>query len=317
MAEQSFPVLEQPLTDQQWKSVTLGIGDGVFDEGGNPYNIIDKNNASNTVKITVDKGKGYAHAILKGFYHKIDADVVLSIPPVSSETTYNIVLVYDPLNQSAPVTLKVLTALDRTGGKEYLILWKIVRKPNQLLTDSTFSKYRPTIAPVIQVDYPVNLPDHKSVLFGTRAICLYTGEEYKATFTRWRKISAEIIKPLFMGGWEITNKTGGIVAQPADNGYLYSWGFALRRTGPEYNLANNFGSTGTTLGTAIPESARPSDYVYFLAANGNNLMEGRLTSAGAIQLRSMASGTLNIPRDWGASVTVQWWAPSAPTYIAQ
>ena len=30
MAESSFPVLEQPLTDQQWGQVTAGIGSGVL-----------------------------------------------------------------------------------------------------------------------------------------------------------------------------------------------------------------------------------------------------------------------------------------------
>ena len=28
--ESSFPVLEQPLTDQQWGQVTLGFGSGVL-----------------------------------------------------------------------------------------------------------------------------------------------------------------------------------------------------------------------------------------------------------------------------------------------
>ena len=37
MAEESFPVVEQPMSADQWQSVTLGIGNGILDEGGFPY----------------------------------------------------------------------------------------------------------------------------------------------------------------------------------------------------------------------------------------------------------------------------------------
>ncbi|MCW1250718.1 hypothetical protein ODZ83_11170, partial [Acaricomes phytoseiuli] len=85
--EESYPVLEKPLTDHQWKSVTLGIGDGILDEGGNPYRVT-VSDETNQATIHADTMTGYAHAILRGFYHRIDAPVLLDLPPVAATTTY-------------------------------------------------------------------------------------------------------------------------------------------------------------------------------------------------------------------------------------
>lgn len=162
MAEESFPVIEKPLSADQWQSVTSGIGDGVLDEGGSPYTLVNISNASNTAEVSVSSSKGYAHAILKGFYHKIDANLTLSIPAVTAATTYYVALQYDPVratNGDLPVKLDAYTSLDRSQGKEYLVLHEIDRAPNQLLTDAPRRWVRARVSPSIVVSRGRELPN--------------------------------------------------------------------------------------------------------------------------------------------------------------
>lgn len=170
MAEESFPVIEKPLSAEQWRSVTLGIGSGVLHEGGFPYNLANISNQDNTVQVTVSSTQGYAHAIVHGFYHKIDAPVTLSVPAVSSPTTYYIALQYDPLREELPVKLDAYTSLDRSQGKQYVVLHEIDREPDQLLTDAVRRFVRPRVAPTIIVSRPRELPDPSTVLWGTTAV---------------------------------------------------------------------------------------------------------------------------------------------------
>ena len=317
MAEESFPRLNEPLDDRQWKSITFGIGDGCLDERGNPYNLVNLSNVSNTGVITVDTITGYNHAILKGFYHKMDAPITVSFPPVASETTYSVALVYDPLNQKMPVSLKVLTSTPRTGGKEYLLLWQLTRKPNQLLTDAIPKKFRPTISPVIQVDYPENLPPYDSQLFGTRAMCLYTGEEYKATFTRWKKISADLIPTWEPPRWKVTERTGGIVAQSVANGFLYTWGASLTRTAEGFYVPTSFDDLGATCGIIIPPENRPDSSTYFPVMSNNKVMEGRIQPDGALQIRARSGAPEYIAKNDAFSFQVSWWTAEGANYIAR
>lgn len=168
--EQSFPIIEQPLSADQWRSVTLGIGSGVLHEGGFPYNLTNLDNQNNTVRISVSSTQGYAHAIVQGFYHRIDAPVTLSVPAVAAATTYYIALQYDPGRTAMPVKLDVFTSLDMTQGKKYVVLHEIDRLPNQLLTDTDRRYVRPRIAPTIIVSRPRELPDPSTVLWGTTAV---------------------------------------------------------------------------------------------------------------------------------------------------
>ena len=173
MAEQSFPMRDEPMTDEQWKQVTLGIGSGVLNEGGDPYRLTNINNATNQVTVNVSTTTGLAQAIVAGFYHRIDAPVVLDVPAVTAATTYWIVLEYSPLrleSSEPPVQLKVVTALDTTSGRQYLVLHKISRKANQLLTDADRRSVKPRIAPLLQVRDESELPEPETVIRGTVAV---------------------------------------------------------------------------------------------------------------------------------------------------
>lgn len=192
MAEQSFPIVEQPLSADQWRSVTLGIGNGVLDEGGSPFRLTQITNASNTVRVNPETGTGYAHAILRGFYYKIDEAKTLSIPAVTSATTYWIALQYAPVRaeeKQAPIILDVFTSLDRSQGKDYLVLHRIERRPDQLLTDAVFTKMDQKVSPSLTVDSHEAMPDAAEVLWGTKVLVTDTADEYRAGGTvgspRW------------------------------------------------------------------------------------------------------------------------------------
>lgn len=173
MTEYSYPIEEQPMPSEHWKSVTLGIGSGVLDEGGAPYRMININNANNTVTVAVDQLTKYSHAILRGFYHKIDANVTLDIPAVTTATTYYIALQLHPVRATEgdlPVKLGVFTSLERTDDRDYLVLHTIRRQPNQLLTDAVFTKSDIKIAPQMMVDTVAGMPPADTVLWGTTMI---------------------------------------------------------------------------------------------------------------------------------------------------
>src|SRR5699024_12431296 len=52
---------------------------------------------------------------------------------------------YDPLREELPVKLDAYTSLDRSQGKQYVILHEIDRQPNQLLTDAVRRFVRPRV----------------------------------------------------------------------------------------------------------------------------------------------------------------------------
>lgn len=186
--EYSFPVVGQAVTDSMWQQITLGMGSGILDQGGQPYWLRNLDNATNTAVVTVSKTTKDAQAIIRGFFHRMKTDMKISLPPVSSPTTYYVVLEYDPLghaSETGPISLKVKTALTTAQGKVNLLLWEIPRLPNQLLTDAVVIQKRPKIAPSMTVDTKAQLPqDMTGVLWGTTMTItdgVETGNVYRAT----------------------------------------------------------------------------------------------------------------------------------------
>ena len=173
MAEQSYPIVEQPMSADQWKSVTLGIGDGILDEGGFPYRLKNLSNATNTGVLQAARrqdGETYSSAILNGFYHRLEEDLELEFPAVTSRTTYHVTLQYDPSRTDMPVQAKVVTSLDYSQGKNYLTLYTVTRGPNQLLTDAAVQMVRPRVAPVQVYRSEADMPLAQKTLWGTLAI---------------------------------------------------------------------------------------------------------------------------------------------------
>ena len=172
MAEQSYPIVEQPMSAGQWRSVTLGIGNGILDQGGFPYRLKNLDNATNTgvLQAAQVERKPGSQAIVEGFYHRLDEDITLEFPAVTSRTTYYVVLQYDPLRTDMPVQAKVVTSLDYSQGKNYLTLYTVTRGPNQLLTDADVQMVRPRVAPVQVYRSESDMPLAQKTLWGTLAI---------------------------------------------------------------------------------------------------------------------------------------------------
>ena len=187
--EYSYPVVDQPMSDEQWQYVTLGIGNGVLDEGGRPYwlqlNESEANtNSTNTMKLAVSVYTDTAQAIFQGFYHRLLKDMVLHFPGVTSTTTYYVVLQYDPTGHQearGPLRVEVVTSLDTTMGKSQLILWMVTRKPNQLLTEATITRVRPRVAPPIYVWEESHKPDANKQLSGALCIVGETASIYRVS----------------------------------------------------------------------------------------------------------------------------------------
>lgn len=238
MAEESFPVIEQPMSADQWRSVTLGIGDGILDQGGFPYRLASLSNSANTAVVRASTVTGYSAAILKGFYHKIDADVTIDLPAVTSRTTYHVALQYDPLASEMPVKLKVLTSLDRSGGKEYLRLHSVTRDPNQILTDASVRMIRPRVAPVQVYASESDMPPAKEVLWGTLAL-IHNG----------RSGNNAVLKMAITGddGESTSGWFWKTVYDPNDNGFTWA---TIADTGtyknPGHGFARAIGRKGKT-----------------------------------------------------------------------
>lgn len=311
MAEQSFPVIEKPMTDDQWKSVTLGIGDGILDGGGNPYKLT-LSNQTDQATIGLDSKTGYNHAILKGFYHKMDEAIALAIPAVSTKTTYTVALQYDPTRQDTPVKLGVFKGtLDRSSGKEYLPLWTLTRSPNQLLSDATLTEIRAHVTPVMQVNRYQDLPDPASVLYGSEVHCRWENTVWRAEGSRWRPMSEVIRDPWSMGGWDLTLSTKGIAVRPVEGGIMCRVAGAIRRTAETYTV-----SGWSVAGTMIPQALRPAKEMFVVGLVGDDPIQVTLNSYGQIALRPAGSKTgQKVSNGDNVSFSFEWFIATGPGTI--
>lgn len=226
MPEISFPVVEKPLTEDQWKAIAAGLGQGVIDRGGYPYSIASRSNTTDEVTIGLDTITKKNEAIVAGFVHQITEVKKLKIAPVTRTTTYEIGLVYDPTKhgtEAGPVTLAAWKAPgDMTGGKVRVVLWRIIRAANQVLTAATVQENRQRISPQITVSATVDLPPSSSVLVDTVALVRQTGESYRADMD----FASNSIKWVPVGGESSTVKeatsqpTPGTLVKRSDTGSI-------------------------------------------------------------------------------------------------
>lgn len=301
MAETSYPIVGEPMGAEKWKSVTRGIGDGIIDEGGQPYALTAISNATNSAVVQVDSGKGFAHAILAGFYHKIDAPVTISLPAVTVATTYHVALQYDPLRASMPVKLVVVTSLDRTQGKAYLPLHTVRRAPDQLLTQATISTVSAKISPQIQVDTSASLPPASSVLWGTKAWCWQENTGYRASWGSWVPITGHTVSVLPVNDWSWKTSTFGLDVSPVKGGWSCRLSGALLRTGPSYT----YPTTWSIIGTVIPVGYRPRETTTCIALVDSYTVGLRIDTDGSLRIRGLATAS-EIKQGWGIEFGFSW-----------
>jgi len=186
-----------------WQWITMGTGSGVIDIGGEPYNLTELTNGSNTAKIAVSYVSGTANAIVRGFFHQLSQDMTVSLPmPSSGTTTYRICLTYDPRDEkkaAGPVSVKVYTQdPPSTFGRIHVLLWTVRRQANQLLTDASVMSHRARIAPTLLVSSRDRLPEPSDMPWGTMCFNHEYGEWFMASGataanggpTRWRNVTS-------------------------------------------------------------------------------------------------------------------------------
>lgn len=264
--EFSYPVAHQPMDDNMWQYVTLGMGSGILDAGGQPYWLRDLSNQTDTAKLTVSTTTGTAQAILRGFYHRLNEDMTLSFPPVSITTIYRVVLEYDPARHKepgGPIRIRVVKNPDWNGGRHYLPLWEVERGPNQLLSDATVRQVRPKVSPSITIDYWENRPDPHSQLWGTR-MTLTHGEQRGETYialgaseitggpTNWTRAESEWVNTSYIPNYEYVGH-GYRLARKKDGRTVRLRGRMSRTNGADFTQ-----SDAGYWAMQLPEGWRPA-----------------------------------------------------------
>ena len=193
MSQNSYPKVDAPFTDDQWKNLFLTLGRGIIDKGGFPYKLTARDSVTNTVTIGVDSRDGRNYAVLDGFMHFMDAPEQVSVPAVTTDTTYEIGLVYDPTKHGdagGPITLTAWTTpADNTGGKSRLVLYRMTRKNNLALGSTPYTEERPRACPVISVSTSSQLPTNSLVLVDSIGISRTSGNLYRADISETGVVS--------------------------------------------------------------------------------------------------------------------------------
>lgn len=309
MAESSFPVLGEPLSDQQWGQVIEGLGSGILARRSEPYGIPSGafDNAANTFYIggrspVTNDGR----AVVSGFLHRYDANEVFTCPAVSATTTYYFGLTYDPTKHAdpgGPVSLTLTTSRPSGNGKVYLPIYRITRRANELLSNATVVDERAFVAPQITVKGSAALPPADSVLSYTVATDWETGQQWQMQLNgAWKTMGAQAV-PV-----SITNpfSTGGsvVVVQPlADGRDLFTFECEMRRTGAAYTAGSSYG----THGHFLPEGVRGSRGIVYVPAMLETVAGWAAinTTTGEILTRTN-SGTVNIAPGARIAFTAQW-----------
>lgn len=264
--EESFPVVNKPLTGEQWSSVTMAFGNGTIDEGTGDYRI-SLDNASNAISVFPPANGGFAHATVGGYYHRIYGTVILACPPVTTTTTYTLAIVLDPLRQNTePVKLELISgAVNYSGGRKYVILAEITRRPNELLSQATVKMKKPSIAPTLTVQDVGALPAPKTQPFGTMAYVNSERSFYRRSAVGgsgdvWARAIGSRQTPVSgMPGWALSPASpnnAGIITTPITEGFFCQFSGVLNRAAFDYTVSWEW----SKLGVLIPEPLRTKTY---------------------------------------------------------
>jgi hypothetical protein len=185
--EYSFPVVGQGVSSEMFQQISRAAGTGVFvqhdAEGAqSPYRLTgmpggdSETNATNQMMLRTSSVTGRSEAAIEGFFHTQLQDMPVSFPPVTTPTTYYLALTYDPRREeeeAGPIRIEVhANDLPTTHGRKHIVLYTVRREPNQLLTQATTQQHKPWLGHVINVWRYNDLPDPKTVEYGTLAVVI-------------------------------------------------------------------------------------------------------------------------------------------------
>ena len=183
--EYSFPVANQGITQEQFRLMNLGQANGMIhgDNGvvnDNPNSTgwryyldrHDSDSETNQRNTLILRAGTSAESIVEGFYHRLTEDMELPFPAVTSTTIYHVTITYDPRDfKTSPVKIQVYPGEPPTSqGRVHLLLYKVERKPNQLLSQAEITRYRPYTAGVLSVQNKDQLPDPAQYPAGTLVV---------------------------------------------------------------------------------------------------------------------------------------------------
>lgn len=205
MAETSFPIVDQDLTDGAWGQTVGSTANGILDDWGGPYAIVV--NTNDTVTIRRSTRSGVARAVVSGFGHQIDADVTMPVPAVTSSTKYHIGLLHDPENETLPVKLVLLkgSTVPLEPGQSFLPLHIFIRQQGQTLAASQLYSPRPRVQPRLVVGAADDLQqmDPTVFLYGTEVLAIDQRRTFRAAGSSPRR-----------SGWEVPCRGTGVGSAP-------------------------------------------------------------------------------------------------------
>ena len=237
-AEYSFPVASQGITQHQYTQMNLGTGNGILHRYPETYYIEThptdaETNARNTLLLKVtrhDVEGAVAEASIEGFYHRLTETIEIPIPAVTTSTQFYVTITYDPRKfKTNPAKIEVWqNSLPTQSGLKHIILGRVDRAPNQVLTQAYIRRMRQYASPVISVPYETTLPPAEDFLHGTIAAIgaqgrggLYTnysptGEWENLLVGDWENCSIYATSPYSWGGSASARRRSGGIDVVAD-----------------------------------------------------------------------------------------------------
>jgi len=183
--EYSFPVANQGITQEQFRLMFLGQANGMIhgdngtvndspDSTGYRYYLEghDSDSETNQRNTLLLRAGTSAESIVEGFYHRLTEDMELPFPAVTTTTVYHVTITYDPRDfKTSPLKIQVYPGEPPTShGRIHLLLHTVERRPNQLLSQATITRFRQYTAGLLSVQNEGQLPDPASVPAGTIAV---------------------------------------------------------------------------------------------------------------------------------------------------
>ena len=183
--EYSFPIANQGITQEQFRLMNLGQANGMIhgdngtvndspDSTGYRYYLEghDSDSETNQRNTLILRAGTSAESIVEGFYHRLTEDMELPFPAVTTTTVYHVTITYDPRDfKTSPLKIQVYPGEPPTShGRIHLLLHTVERRPNQLLSQATITRFRQYTAGLISVQNVSQLPDVDSVPAGTLAV---------------------------------------------------------------------------------------------------------------------------------------------------
>ena len=293
--EVSFPVAQQGMDTTMWQQLFRAFGTGVLDRGGWPFRITTADAPGSGTVTVHPESSGPAESVFSGYFHRLPAPKTFTVPAVTTATNMYIALQYDPTGHkrpAGPITLGLFTGtLDRSQGKQYLLLWRATRQPSTVVSQMVWEERRQRITPHITVDEAEFLPlEVDGTLWGTRAKAYDTKEEYEfygdpgsmswrnLSRPEWKKIGlSESMREVIRTEWREANGVielrGYCGPQSGDfsttGGTTIGWITGVQLPDVNIPIACNFGRLGT-LATQVGSGGIRNNLVVRTPQSGTN-----------------------------------------------